>query len=102
MAKKSTNKYKTSKLGFVRSAEFLPYELIQYFTLKKQTASTDTVTLSLVRISWGGTSKEIVLQVIFLNKLEISQKSDIWPEINHSDVIHAGDDEEKAWTKKLQ
>ena len=32
-------------------------------TWKKQTASTATVTLSFVRISWGGTSNEIVLKV---------------------------------------
>ena len=32
-------------------------------TWKKQTASTATVTLSLVRISWGGTSNDIVLKV---------------------------------------
>ena len=33
-------------------------------TWKKQTASTATVTLSFVRISWGGTSNEIVLKVL--------------------------------------
>ena len=40
-------------------------------TWKKQTASTATVTLSFVRISWGGTSNEIVLKVFEIGNNDI-------------------------------